>query len=381
MSTKDMRAGLDKMPTELLIPIFSHLPDVRSMNDFGLVSKKYQNILKENESEIARRFTTRTLRDTDPGVMRLAFTTCKARSYDYFYYGNVEDPFDGGLDFLDTYVERGDWPSQFYQIRALTWLPALSDDVEAVLGWVLKNIAPLPAGLEGEGFTPTEITRQRRLLYMIDFMAKFLIKSRVPRKNDSGFRVLFHALWSSFSPVEIYLAFELMTRLMHYLQPSQRMVRSIFELSGYKEQMKAFISMTRKKLPSVEDWVPLINDPNAFIKDTIPSDPEDDDSLMDYYYYDPRQYESLMKKYLHSHGTNYWFFLIGDKDRCELVKKRGPVWTWEAGTNPALALLGDPIIVWRQDPARFGCPGIIGTKVPYYQLCQESQETEDRQNS
>ncbi|KAI1475691.1 hypothetical protein K445DRAFT_18713 [Daldinia sp. EC12] len=386
MSYREVRVGLDEVPIEIVVKIFSLLPDVKSMSDFGITSKRYQNILKENESIIARRFATRIIKDIDPGVMRLAFIACKARKYEYFYYGDVQDPFDGGLDFLDTYVEHGDWPSHFYQLRVLHCLPALSKDVEVVLDWAMTHIAPFPADMEDKSFTPSEITRQRRLFYMIDFIGKFLTKSKVPLKNDPRFNVLFHTLWASFSPAEVYLAYELLTRMIHFFETNLKLlvskkadliIRSMFELWGYKEHMKAFVTKIRKELATgkcLVPWVPLIDDPQAFIKDRIPMNPEDDENLMDYYYYSPLDYEGLTKKYLHSNGTQFWFFLIGDKDRCQSVINRGPVWTWETGTNVRLALLGDPIVVWQQHPGRFGCSGSIGTKVPYYELCDGSRD-------
>ncbi|KAI1464074.1 uncharacterized protein F4812DRAFT_468226 [Daldinia caldariorum] len=385
MSENNVRPGLARLPTELVIEIFSDLPDIESMQNFALASKNYQDILTANQCVIARRFATRTTKDTDAGVVRLAFLTCKARDFRYFYngYGDEEGPYDGGLDFLEKYGQRGDWPSRYYQVHALTLLPRLSNEVEIVLGWVIEFMAPLPPGLEDEGFTCTELSRQRRLLYMIDFISTCLAKSKVPQGNNPASAVFFNALWDSFSQVEVFLMYELLSRVVQFLGTrldlivwpgAKVLVRSIFVLWGYKQHLEAFIVATREELSTSENRalrIPLTDDPEAFVKDKLPADPEEEGHLMGFYYYSPLQYDSLTKGYLHLRGLHYWFFLIGDKDRCESVLKRGPVWTWETGTNALQALLGDPVVVWQQDPALFNCPGKIGTKVPYYELCNE----------
>ncbi|KAI1807076.1 hypothetical protein F4811DRAFT_567587 [Daldinia bambusicola] len=388
MSQKTVTLSLGWLPNELIIDFFSDLPDIESMQNFGLVSKRYQTILTEHQCVIARRFAARTTKDTDAGVMRLAFLACKARDFNYFYcgYDDTEGPYDGGLDFLQKYAERGDWSSHYYQIHSLTWLPTLSTDVETVLSWIIQSMAPLPPGLKDEGFTTTELSRHRRLLYMIDFISTCISKSRVPRGNDPVSVEFLDALWASFSRVEIFLMYELLNRMMCFLgtrlqllvgSEAKALIRSMFVLWGYKSRLEGFIDTTRKGLLKSEDpapRLPLTDDPDAFLQE-IPSDPEEEEPLMGYYYYSPLEYDMLTKKYLHSRGLHYWFFLIGDRDRCESVLKRGPVWTWEAGTNALLALLGDPVVVWQQDPANFKCRGNIGTKVPYYELCSRTRSS------
>ncbi|KAI1647615.1 uncharacterized protein F4817DRAFT_315480 [Daldinia loculata] len=374
MALEKERPALYRLPTELVISIFSYLPNVKSIQNLGRASKKFREILLAHEGVITRHFVAGHTNDDDPGVTRLAFIACKAREF-LFGYGDLGYPFDGGIEFLEKYVERGDWPIQFYRLSALTWLPKLSKGIESVLDWVITEMAPLPLELEGGGFTSTEMSRQRRLLYMLDFISTFLEKTYVPKRMKPKFDALFKALWGSFSPAEIFLVYQLLERLYHFnavtsdlhvVSPEVGLVmRSVHNLWCYKKCFNTFLTMKRFELLTGGDppsWEPFVDDPSAFIRGGIPSGKDVEGSLEEYYYYSPLDFEWLAVKHLL--GSRHWFFLIGDKDRCESVINHGRIWSWDKDTFPLIPCMHDSTIQWHQDPARFGFPGTVDTMLP-----------------
>ncbi|KAI0847113.1 hypothetical protein F5Y00DRAFT_263926 [Daldinia vernicosa] len=384
MAPEKERLALDGLPTELIISIFSHLPDVRSIQKLGLASKKFQNILLAHEGVIARRFVARHTNDNDPGVTKLAFIACKALDF-LPNYDNSEDPSDDGIKFLEKYVKRGDWPIQSYRLPVLEWLPELSKGIESVLDWIVAEMAPLPLKLEGEGFTSTEMSRQRRLLYMLDFISTLLREIHASKLTNQKKDKLFKALCDSFSPAEMFLVYQLMERLYHFNAITidlcavsvevELFMKSVHNLRHYRNWFDIFLDEKRAELSNSEDppsWEPFVDDPNAFIRKWIPSDDEYNDTLEEYYYYSPLDYEWLMVKHLF--GRRHWFLLIGDEDRCKSVINHGRIWSWDNDTFPSSPSVDNSLIKWHQDPARFGFPGAVDTMIPLRELFGSNQK-------
>ncbi|KAI0103399.1 hypothetical protein F4814DRAFT_452746 [Daldinia grandis] len=377
MALEKERLVLDGLPAELAISIFTYLPNVESIQSLGLVSKKLRETLLAHESVIARRFVARLTKDDDPGVMKLAFIACKARDFS-FDYGDLEDPFDAGIGFLEKYVQRGDWPVRFYQLPALRWLPELSEGIMGVFNWFVTQITPLPLILEDRGLTSTEMSRQRRLLYMLDFLSTFLTKSDVPNRNRQRFNTILKALWDSFSPAEIFLVHQITERLVNFgrlasiliMMPLEfgLFIKSVHHLRCYKKCFDVFLSGKRRELSASKtppSWEPFVGDPSAFVREGVPLE-EEEESLEGYYYCSPFDYERLMVNGLF--GSRQWFFLIGDKDRCELAINNGRIWSWDDGTIPSAPRMDESMIQWHQDPAPFDIPGVVGTMMPLHKL-------------
>ncbi|KAI8963603.1 hypothetical protein F5Y11DRAFT_364934 [Daldinia sp. FL1419] len=377
---------LDRIPSELIIHIFSSLPDTNSIQNFSRASMKLLQIFHTHESVILYRFLARHIKDEDPGVVKMAYLACQARTA-VVDFADVPSTIFGGLKFLKMYAQRNPVSVESLQLATFEGLPELSKSIESVLDWVVNNMTPLPMPLKlgGKGLTRTEISRQRRILYTIDFMANFLTKFRVPERRNNMFIPLVKALWGSFSPPEMFMVDELMRRLHFFHKTTMDLPAAISleifmftwtlnKLHAYAEHLEGFLDMKRKEVEKSGNkplaWTPLVEDSSAFVKDTLPPQPKKDEILTEYRFYSPLDYERLLIKQLL--GPHHWFFIIGDRDRCESVISKGPIWMWDEDTNPWDPYLESSKVVWLQDPTCYGFSGSAGQMVTLLSLCNKN---------
>lgn len=117
-------------------------------------------------------------------------------------------------EFLETYCNRGDWPLRLYRLRTLAPMPEINMAIELTLDWLTTYAIVWPLKLENKFFTPTEIARQRRILYLMEL--GFTLFDLIEDTSTEGFRKAIRRLWHTFSDREIYECYMLLTRVWRH---------------------------------------------------------------------------------------------------------------------------------------------------------------------
>lgn len=236
-------------PPEIVVEIYSALPDLRSILHLCLTSHRFHAILFENESAIARGFAIKLLGYNNRSVLKLAFLTCESHILD----GTSEDsdsssedddsiPRDGdnsgfenlpensdnssahsdcsaeGHDnsardrvskFIDKYVHRKLGPSKLYRLRALRLMPKINMAVERLLDWIGLYGTIWPLKLDDKFFTHTETMRLRRMVYAFEIYIT-LFDPIATILTDKELQRLARKFWLNFSGYESNTIFSIL---------------------------------------------------------------------------------------------------------------------------------------------------------------------------
>ncbi|KAI1459444.1 hypothetical protein F4805DRAFT_420332 [Annulohypoxylon moriforme] len=177
---------LDRLAPELIVNIVSHLPNLKSVLTFSSTAHKYRTIIIENQRTIVRNLAATILEDDDPEVIRLAFLACNATLIEYPDYRGVRK-------FIKKYVNPAEKGSDIYNFRALSLMRGLSVNVEILLDWTATYATLWPLKLSDKAYTATEITRMRRIIYLVE--TGFRLLYAIP---EPGLRKLADRFWRSF---------------------------------------------------------------------------------------------------------------------------------------------------------------------------------------
>ncbi|KAI1762124.1 hypothetical protein GGR53DRAFT_532883 [Hypoxylon sp. FL1150] len=186
-------SAFERLVPELIVEIFSALPDLNPILHLCLASRRFHAILSENESAIARGFALKILGYNNPPVLKLAFMACEACMLDRLggdtskgedgiskddnssdgnsdsYNGNYDSSAgDGASKFIDKFVYKGFGPSKLYQLRSLRLMPKISMAIELFVDWIGLYGTIYPLRLENKFLTYTEAMRLRRMLYAFE---------------------------------------------------------------------------------------------------------------------------------------------------------------------------------------------------------------------
>lgn len=190
----------ERLPLEIIIQIFSSLPNLKSVLNLGLASRDFYSILSENEGAIARGFAITILEVDDPGLLKLAFMACESRTIDTTSKESI-------TEFIDTYVWRRAWPLKLYQLRALYSLPKINMAVKLIIDWVATYCTIWPLKLESKAYTETEITRLERIIYIFEVTVT-LFQSVVESLPKQEFYDLSNKFWYNFSWYETGILYD-----------------------------------------------------------------------------------------------------------------------------------------------------------------------------
>ncbi|KAI0149983.1 hypothetical protein F4776DRAFT_188338 [Hypoxylon sp. NC0597] len=371
---------LGQIATETIIDIFSSLPNLRSVLALGGTSKRLHAILLKHEGIIARNQAIHILGDDDPGLVKLAFIACYACSI-------IRRSTEGVRQFLDAYVNRGKWPSQLYRLRALSIMPKINMGVELVEDWLATYGILWPVKLTSKCFTATESSRLRRHIFMLE-AAVTILHPLVERIPEDEFQQLAKRYWETFSRCEVDAAFDVLwkfgpshftcTRWSACIGRTTGEVREHLPLPPYIELRQVlnfinlndhlFLSHWRHRSPiftalkgshegereegCTRYIEPFVDDPSAFFtKETATSELFKHEWGDLETHYNPQAIQwNILQRY---------FFMIGDKDRCEQLIRGGGMWAWE-GTPQFLSSFSR-VAIWHDDPVTLGGEGCVAT--------------------
>ncbi|KAI0837163.1 hypothetical protein F5Y06DRAFT_297950 [Hypoxylon sp. FL0890] len=377
IATKDKGNPLDGLATETIIPIFCKLPNVKSILAFGAISKKYHAILSKHEGIIARNHATKILGDDDPGVVKLAFIACYARFI-------IRRTTEGLQQFLEAYVHRDNWPSQFYRLRAFSVMPRMNMGIELVEDWLATYGMLWPVKSVFKGFTPTESSRVRRGLYMLEAAVTIFEPTRGQIPEDE-LQELAERYWETFSRFEVDAGWDVLWKLApSHLNCSQWSTcirrcqgdaREYMPKPPYVELRQAlnFVRINDAGFPHwrhvspiftalkkshkgereagcTQFTEPFVHDPSAFYTKEVADSELFKHNLgaLETYYNHTAVRWNILERY---------YFMIGDKDRCEQIIRERGMWKWGSQAQTVLSEMS----FWHDDPASLGYGGCVAT--------------------
>ncbi|KAI1413228.1 hypothetical protein F5Y13DRAFT_179698 [Hypoxylon sp. FL1857] len=381
MTTKTEGSSFDGFPVETILPIFCSLPNVGAVLNFGAISRKHQAILLENEGVIARNLAIRILGDDDPGLVKLAFIACYARDI-------IRQSIQGVRQFLEAYVNRGRWPTQFYRLRALGAMPKINMGIELLEDWIATYGMLWPVTLEDKCFTATESLRLRRHLYILEAAVTILqpIEDHVP---EDEFQPLAKRYWETFSRCEVDAAWDILWQFSpsrfscitwsacigrkrrdnrEYIpRPPRAELRQALNFIGvdsnslflphphWRHISPIFTALKNSHEGERERGCahflePFTDDPSAFFTEETANSELFEHKWGDLEtYYNP---QAIQWNVLHR-----YYFMIGDKDRCEQVIHESGIWDWKP--DHPLAMIFNEISIWHDDPVALGRRGCV----------------------
>ncbi|KAI1392666.1 uncharacterized protein F4822DRAFT_441550 [Hypoxylon trugodes] len=189
MTKEEVCGPFDRLPVETIIHIFSSVSIVKSAVSLGRTSRRLQKILKEHECFIAYGIAIEILDDDDPLVVRLALMACRARL--------IPDlPIASARNIVETCISEDKRMLDFCRLDSLKLLSKMSTGIDLLINWMATYAALWPLKLKDKTYTATEITRQRRVFYMME--ASFATLYRIPK--DREIQKLWVQLWWDFFP-------------------------------------------------------------------------------------------------------------------------------------------------------------------------------------
>ncbi|KAI2614899.1 hypothetical protein GGR54DRAFT_650905 [Hypoxylon sp. NC1633] len=404
MATVQEPSLFDSLPNETIVRIFASLTSLKSILALSLTARRFHAILSNHEGQVAYGYAIGLVGDDDPDVVKYAFMASEAVCIrglisSHNYESGHSDFTDRVDEILDKFVRKGKWPQRLYRLRALPMIAIISEGVEIVMDWVASYGMLWPLKLEKTDFTATEVTRQRRIWYLIE--TAYLLFDLVFNENVQSQMLRF---WKTFSLYEIDAALQLIWIVGETIDHSKRQTLFpgrirlawsyhrllniwvapyfVFKDHTFHQRHPLFQAMNAYlgRVPTSTDcnmtslalyFDPFVDDPAILHTQTARNRRGwgvESRWGMTELFYSPQVFNQSIER--------DWFFMIGDEDRCRSVIEQGPCWSWSQAPeevpvdSTSWDRAKDAKIVWHDDPTLFGFQGSAGIPVSLEDLAE-----------